>query len=259
MKLPTYLRPGLLALQIVAVGTVLSLTPRGFAQTAAPPAAQQGPFTLLSPETLSLTLFGGGYISADFGATEEGFQLEQSITSSIGVVARATGYQLYIEDGFDNPLNPGTGHHSRFNFARLQAGIDLKPLEGTHLSILGGGDVADSDAATVEGDVSAWLLRHSQHPVNVAVSSIYGTQNQVVSNEVDVRAVAYSTESYTLLAGGGGAIYAGGFVHGVAGQGGVIFGVFLPHWQAGIDVQSGYGSAQEYGEIAIYKQFAWTE
>ena len=62
-----------------------------------------------------------------------------------------------------------------------------------------------------------------------------------------------------MLAGGGGAIYAAGFVHGVAGQGGPIFGLFFAQWLAGFDIQAGYGSAQEYGEITLYKQFRFTE
>ena len=156
-------------------------------------------------------------------------------------------------------MNPGRGHHSRFNFGRLQGGLDFHIGETSYLSILGGGDVADSYAGSVEGDFSTWLQPRRRHSVNLAVSSIYTTENGVVANEIELRAIAYSTESYSVMAGGGGAIYAAGFVHGVAGQGGPILGFFLSKWRAGIDMQAGYGSAQEYGEIAIYKQFRWTE
>ena len=108
---------------IFTVAAALLFTNAVLAQTAAPPpSAASGPFTLLRPGDLSLTLFGGGYISSDYGVTEEGLQVEQSITPVIGLVGRATGYQLYIKDNFDNPLNPGRGHHSRFNFGRLQGG-----------------------------------------------------------------------------------------------------------------------------------------
>jgi hypothetical protein len=236
-------------------------TNRGLAQTTMAPAisSSAGPFTLLRPGELSLTVLGGGYMSADYGVTEQGVQLEQSITQAIGLVGRATGYQLYIEDNYDNPLNPGTGHHSRLNFGRLQGGLDFHIGEASYFSVLGGGDVADSNSASVEEDFSTWLLPRRQHPVNLAISSIYMTENGVVANEVDLRAIAYSTESYALIAGGGGAIYAAGFVHGVSGQGGPIFGLFLSKWRAGIDIQAGYGSAQEYGEITLYKQFRWTE
>ena len=245
---------------IFIIAAALLFTNAVLAQTAAPPpASASGPFTLLRPGDLSLTLFCGGYISSDYGVTEEGLQVEQSITPVIGLVGRATGYQLYIKDNFDNPLNPGRGHHPRFNFGRLQGGVDFHIGETSYLSILGGGDVADSNSASVEGDVSTWLLPHRQHPVNLAVSSIYTTENGVVANEIDLRAIAYSTESYALMLGGGGAIYAAGFVHGVSGQGGPIFSFFLSKWRAGIDMQAGYGSAQEYGEITIYKQFRWTE
>jgi hypothetical protein len=259
MKVTSCLRSTLIALGLVAFAAG-SPTPL-FAQANAMPAATapDNPFTLLSPGTLTLTIFGGGDISADYGSSDQGIQIQQSITRHINFVARVTGYQLYINDHFDNPLNPGTGHHSRLNFGRLQAGLDFHLSDSTYISILGGRDVADSSSESVEGDFSTWLLRSWRHPVNLATSSIFTTENQVVSNEVDLRAILYSSDSYTVLAGGGGAIYAGGFVHGVAGQGGPIVGVFFPKWRAGFDLQTGYGSAKEYGELAIYKQFKWTE
>ena len=261
MSLPNHPHFEFAASGVFSLAAALLFATAAFAQTTVAPAlsASPGPFTLLSPGELSLTVFGGGYISSDYGVTEQGLQAEQSITRVIGLVGRATGYQLYIEDNFDNPLNPGTGHHSRYNFARLQGGLDFHIGETSYFSILGGGDVADSNAASVEGDFSTWLLPHRQHAVNLAASSIYTTENGVVANEIDLRAIAYSTESYTVMAGGGGAIYAAGFVHGVAGQGGPMFGLFLSKWLAGFDMQAGYGSAHEYGEITIYKQFKWTE
>src|ERR1700691_5899249 len=120
MKPANCLRSTVVALHLVFFGTLLSTPVR--AQTAAMPVAtgQSGPFTLLNPGSLTLTIFGGGDISADYGSTDQGVQLEQSITRSINFVARVTGYQLYIKDDFDNPLDPGTGHQSRYNFGRLQ-------------------------------------------------------------------------------------------------------------------------------------------
>jgi hypothetical protein len=258
MRLINHLRSRLVASRFLTAAAVLLVASAALAQTTAAPPSP-GSFSLLHPGNLSLTLLAGGYISSDYGVTEQGLQAEQSITPVIGLIGRATGYQLYIEDNFDNPLNPGTGHKARYNFARLQGGLDFHIGETSYLSILGGGDVADSTAGSVEGDFSTWLLAHTQHAVNLAVSSIYTSENNVVANEIDLRAIAYSTESYVLMAGGGGAIYAGGFVHGATGQGGPIFGIFLPEWRAGLDIQAGYGSASEFGEITIYKQFKWTE
>jgi hypothetical protein len=248
-------------LAFVAVVAILlrSVLPSQAADAPLVPPPKVGPFTLLSPEHIDLSVFGGGYVSADYAMTEQGVQISQSITRNIGIVGRATGYQLYIHDSFDNPLNPGTGHQARLNFGRLQAGLDFHLSETTYASILGGGDVGDSNAATVEGDFATWFFSNSTHPLNLAASSIYNTQNKVLSSEVDSRVVAYATASCTVLVGGGGAIYAAGFVHGVLGQGGPIVGVYWPAWNLGFEVQSGYGSAKEYGQITLYKQFGWTE
>jgi hypothetical protein len=250
----------ILVLPLVVVAILLPLIPMSqAADVSLVPPPRPGPFTLLSPEHVDLSVYGGGYASADYAMTEQGLQISQSITNSIGIVGRATGYQLYIHDDFTNPLNPGTSHQSRLNFGRLQAGLDFHLSETTYVAILGGGDVGDSNAATVEGDFATWLLPQSAHPLNFAASSIYNTENKVLSSEVDARAVAYATPSYTVLIGGGGAIYAAGFVHGVLGQGGPTVGVYWPRWNLGFEVQSGYGSAKEYGEITLYKQFGWTE
>src|SRR5438874_4717647 len=72
-----------------------------------------GFFTLQKPATLNLMGFGGGFVSDKYGTLQEGAQLDQSITPYIGAVARVTGYQLWEGEGFDNPLNPGTGHQAR--------------------------------------------------------------------------------------------------------------------------------------------------
>jgi hypothetical protein len=216
-------------------------------------------FQLATPGQFALTLFGGGYVSDQYGTTQEGFQFEQSVTASVGLVGRAMGYQLYVGNPFDNPLAPGSGHRSRLNFGRFQGGLDIKPLDGTNLFILGGGDAGDSHAGVVESDLSSWVLMRSSHPVNLAMSGVWGSENQVWITETDFRTILYSSEQYLLLVGAGGAIYAGGFVHGVEGQGGPNLGIYFPGWRIGLDAQAGYGSARQYGELSIFKQFAWTE
>ncbi len=113
-----------MAAAFLTAATALIFVNTVFAQTTAAPAvsASQGPFTLLSPGELSLTVLGGGYISSDYGVTEQGVQVVQSITREIGLIGRATGYQLYIGDNFGNPLNPGRPHHSRSTSAGFKEG-----------------------------------------------------------------------------------------------------------------------------------------
>jgi hypothetical protein len=174
------------------------------------------------------------------------------------VVGRITGYQLYIGHGFADPLEPSNAERSaaRLNFVRLQGGIDLSPYPLTRIYVFGGKDVGDSDAATVEGDVSSWVNSYSKHPLNIAASSNYDYQNKVINNEVDLRLVALSAEQYMLFAGGGGAIYNGGFIKGLQGQGGIDLGAYLQRYQTGIDLQGGYGSAGWYGEVNLYATFS---
>ena len=216
-------------------------------------------FGLATPGRASLTLFGGGFVSDQYGATQEGFQFEQSVTRYIGAVGRITGYQLFEGEGFDNPLNPGTGHQARLNFARFQGGIDFLVAPTVHLYLLGGGDAGDSTHANIEGDVSSWLFVHSPFPINLLISAVHSWQNDITSASIDLRTVLISSENYMLMAGGGGDIYGGGFVSGVAGQGGPDLGLYYRPFQAGIDVQAGYGTAHQYGQIVLYKQFSWTE
>src|SRR5215471_12812609 len=76
-------------------------------------------FDVVTPGRFSLTLFGGGFGSDQYGTTQEGVQFEQSLTRYVGIVGRATGYQLFMGHGFANPLlpNPGTNSGSaRYNF-----------------------------------------------------------------------------------------------------------------------------------------------
>jgi hypothetical protein len=213
-----------------------------------------GFFTLRKPGTLGVIGFGGGYISDKYGTLQEGFQFEQSITPYIGAVGRITGYQLWEGEGFDNPLNPGTGHSARLNFVRFQGGVDLNLYPGTHLFLLGGRDAADSHASTIEGDFSTWLFLHSMHPINFSFSSNHNYQNSVTSTSMDLQAILLSTEKWILLAGGGGAFYAGGFVPDLEGQGGPDLGVFYRPWNIGVSAQAGYGAAHQYGQLSVYKQ-----
>jgi|SRR5579875_434899 len=211
------------------------------------------------PPGLGLTLFGGGFVSDQYATLQEGFQLEQTVTHHLGVVARATGYQLFMGQGFANPLAPSATPSSRYNFGRFQGGLDIGVLPNTHLYLLGGGDAGDSSAPNIEGDISNWLFVHSHNPLNILISAVHDWQNGVTSSSIDLRAVVLSTEDYLLMAGGGGAIYGGGFVSDVAGQGGPDLGVYYRPWEAGIDAQAGYGSAHQYGQIVLYKQFGWIE
>ena len=68
---------------------------------------------------LQATAFGGGFVSDKYGVLQEGVQVEQSVTPYIGVFGRATGYQLWIGNGFESPLAPGSGSFPRLNFRAL--------------------------------------------------------------------------------------------------------------------------------------------
>jgi hypothetical protein len=216
-------------------------------------------FQLAHPSEFSLTGFTGGFRSDKYATIDEGFQFEQRVTNYVGIVGRATGYQLFIGEGFDNPLDPGTGHRARFNFARLQAGIDISLYPLTNFFFLGGSDIGDSSAGIIEGDFSTWLWVYSKHPFNGAFSASYDSQNGVTNSQIDLRVVALSGESYLLLLGGSGSIYGGGFVSGLQGQGGPGFGGYSTPWQLGIDLQSGYGTAGVFGQINLYKSFSWRD
>jgi hypothetical protein len=208
---------------------------------------------------LSILGFGGGYASDKYQTTEQGFQLEQSITRYVGVFGRVSGYQLWIGGGFDSPLNPGTGHQARLNFGRAQGGFDLNLWPGTHFFISGGKDFGDSHATVVEGDMSSWFLLHSFHPINFSFSAIHNYQNGITSTEVDFQSILLSKEKFLLMAGGGGAFYMGGFVHGTDGQGGPDLSFFYRPWEVGFSAQAGYGSAHQYGQLTMYKELDITE
>jgi hypothetical protein len=208
---------------------------------------------------LSTLGFVGGYGSDKYGTIQEGFQLEQSITQYIGVFGRTTGYELWIGQGFDSPVNPGSGHDARINFGRAQGGFDLALWPGTHFFISAGRDFGDSHAVIVEGDMSSWWMLHSFHPINFSFSSVHDYQNGVTSTEVDFQAILKSTEKYLIMAGGGGAFYEGGFIHGTDGQGGPDLSFYYRPWTLGFSAQAGYGSAHQYGQITMYKELDFME
>jgi hypothetical protein len=219
-------------------------------------------FHLAKPEALDAIAFGGGFGSEKYGVIQEGLQLDQSITSYVGVVGRVTGYQLWTGDNIDNPLAPrASGKHlrSRLNFVRLLGGPEFVLYPGTTLFVLGGGDQGDSTAAVIEGDASSWLFTQTRHPINFAFSVNHDFETNITSSEIDLRAILSSTEAYLLTAGAGGAIYAGGGNTGVAGQGGPDLGIYMRKYAVGLALQGGYGNAGGFGQLSIIKQWQFTE
>ncbi len=215
---------------------------------------------LQQPGQFSVLGFAGGFVSDKYGTVQEGFQLEQSVTRYVGVFGRLTGFQLWEGEGFDNPLNPGTGHQARLNFGRAQGGIDINPFTGTHLFLSGGKDFGDSHAEVIEGDLSTWFLLHSRNPVNLSFDTIYNYQNHITSSAIDIQAIVLSREKYMVTAGAGGAWYHGGFLTGGDdGQGGPDLGFYYRPWQVGFSAQAGYGSAHQYGQITMYKSLNFAE
>ena len=209
--------------------------------------------TTIAQPHLDATFFGGGLASEDYFLTDEGIQLEQSITEGIGIVGRATGYQLWVEKNATSPLAPSNHTVNRLNFGRFEGGLDLSPFQGFNFVLLGGHDIGDSDAWIIEADISAWFLLQSQHPINIFVAPIHDFQNDVTSSEIDFRVVAMQTPDWILLLGAGGQVFGGGFIRGLAGEGGPIVGVYNRVYELGADLQFGYGSPGFYGELNLYK------
>ena len=202
---------------------------------------------------LDVTFFGGGLASEDYYLTDEGIQLEQSITEGIGIVGRATGYQLWIEKNATSPLAPSNKVANRLNFGRFEGGFDLSPATGFNFVLLGGHDVGDSDAWVIESDISMWFFLADPHPVNIYIAPVHDFQNDVTSSEIDFRVVATQTPDWILLLGAGGQVFGGGFVDGIEGEGGPIVGIYNRLYQLGADLQFGYGSPGFYGELNLYK------
>lgn len=218
-----------------------------------------GFFQLQKPSILDAVLYGGGFGSPKYGAIQEGFQLDQSVTPYFNLVGRVTGYQLWVGDHFENPLVPGEGHSHQLDFGRLQAGAEFALYPGTRFFLLGGDNVGASHAAVIEGDLSSWLFTHTRHPINFSFSASHDYQNHVTNAEIDTLVVAVSTANYLFTAGAGGAIYQGGQIEQVGGQGGVDLGVYFRRWSFGVEVQSGYGNADGYSQLSFIKQLDFAE
>ena len=223
----------------------------------APARADSRFFHPMDPGQLSLALFVSGYGSDKYGTTHEGFELEQSVTNQLGLVARASAYQLYQGTGFDSPLLPAARSSTR-NFGRFQGGIDITLSPGVSLTVLGGEDVGDSHAPVVEGDVSSWIMPHSLHPINFSFSGSHYYENEVTSGRIHLRAILLSTAEVML----GRCRWSdmGRRLGGNAkGQGGPDLGIFVRRWHTSIDLQVGYGSSHTYGLVNFSRQFHWDE
>jgi hypothetical protein len=237
----------------------------GVAGFASPASAQladlyPGFWQLERPGYLDATFFGGGFVSEDYGATDEGIQVEQSITQYIGVFGRATAYQLFLNHGQTSPLNPSSKTTSGLNFGRFQGGLDFTIYPGTSLFVSGGGSAGDAGGSLIEGDFSSWLWPHSRHPLNFSFSSLHTFQNGVTSSAIDFQWALKSTENWLLMGGAGGAIFGGGIIpSGLDGQGGPDLGAYYRPWRAGFSLQAGYGASGNYGQFTIYKQLDWTD
>jgi hypothetical protein len=243
-------------------------------------------WSLETPGNLQATLFGGGYVSEHYGTTQEGFQLEQSITPYIGLFGRATAYQLFVKGNQLSPFNPTSGHQPQYYFGRFQGGLDFSLYPGTDFFLSGGHDAGDSHSSLIEGDFSSWVFPHSRHPLNISFSSIHTFENGVTSSEIDFQWILKSTANWIFLGGAGGAIYAGGSsptsgallcknlgrfnqkcVIGppgsqsrpINGEGGPDLGLYYRPWRIGLSAQFGYGAANNYGQLSLYKQLGWTE
>lgn len=243
-------------------------------------------WTLEAPGNLQATVFGGGFASDHYGTTQEGFQLEQSITPYIGLFGRATAYQLFVKRNQLNPFVPTKPHQPQYFFGRFQGGLDFALYPGTDFYLSGGKEAGDSDASLIEGDFSSWVMPHSRHPLNISFSSIHTFENGVTSSEIDFQWILKSTANWIFMGGAGGAIYAGGSspapgallcknlgrfnqkcvigppgsqARPIDGQGGPDLGLFYRPWRIGINAQFGYGVAKNYGQLSIYKQLGWTE
>jgi hypothetical protein len=220
-----------------------------FADLFAPPA----------PGHFDATIFGAGYGSEKYGATHAGVELEQSLTRGIGVVARLSGYQLYDGSGFDNPIKPAPGQKRPFYFGRFAGGIDLAPWTSTHLVVLGGRDVGDSNSSSIAAEFSTWSFVHSRHPANLSLGFNHYYENEVFNGLIDIKLVCFSTRTMMLLAGAGSAIWGGGTALGPKVQVGPDIGLYLRRFKTRLDLQTGYGSDHVYGLLSFSRQFAWEE
>jgi hypothetical protein len=206
---------------------------------------------------LSLTLFGSGFGADTYATTQAGFQLEQSITHYVAAVGRVTAYPVYQGEGYNSPfVTEAVGTRT---IERFQGGIDITPVQGVSLVVLGGHDVSNADAPVIEGDFSCWLFLHSRHPIDLSFTSTHFYENGITSNLIDLCTIVYSTGKWLFLAGGGGAIWGGGTEGKPNDQGGPDLGICFREWDIRIDLQSGYGSSHMYGLVAVSKTLGCDE
>jgi hypothetical protein len=214
--------------------------------------------TLTWPPHLTMTAFGAGYGSPPYGTTHQGLEFEQTLVRRLGILARLSSYQIYHGVAFDTPFPARPGQP--FFYGRFEGGIDLNPFYGFHLTVLGGHDVGASDSAVIEESVSAWTDVHSAHPINLSVTSSHYFENQLTNGLVDARIIIMSTDKIMLLGGAGTIIWGGPTVKGSAKfQAGPDLGLFIRDWNLRLDLQSGYGSDQEYGMLSFSRSFDWEE
>lgn len=212
-----------------------------------------------NPEHFGLTMFSAGFGSDNkYGATHEGFQFEQSVTPYVGLVGRVAAYQVWQGAGFDTPW-PDEGKNGPRNFGVFEGGVDLAPLQGTSLIVMGGHDLGDADGPRIEGYFSSWLVLHSRHPTNFSFSGSHYYQNGLTAGTFDLRTVLRSTRELTWMAGVGGAVWDEGPEPHFMQEEGLDLGAFVRRWGASIDVQVGYGSLHLYGELGISRRFGWDE
>lgn len=214
--------------------------------------------TLAEPMHLTTTAFGAAYGSPAYGTTHEGLELEQSVTRRLGILARLTGYQLYHGVAYDTPFASRPG--APFFYGRFEGGVDLNPMYGLRLTLLGGHDVGASHSAVIEESASVWTDVHSAHPINLSLTSSHYFENQLTNGLIDARLIALSTDKLMLLAGAGAIIWGGHTVKGSAKvQAGPDLGLYIRDWKLRLDLQAGYGSDQEYGMLAFSRSFDWEE
>lgn len=214
--------------------------------------------TIAQPGHLTATPFGAAYASPSYYETHDGLELEQTLTRRISIVSRLTGYQQYHGAAFDTPIPPPA--RAPFFFGRFEGGIDLNPMYGAHLIVLGGHDVGDSHSAVIEESASAWINVHSAHPISFSVNSSHYFENDLTNGLIDLRMIALSTDKLMLTAGAGAIIWGGRTVKNSAKvQAGPDVGVFIRAWKLRFDLQAGYGSDQEYGTLTFSRSFDWQE
>jgi hypothetical protein len=236
---------------ILALALVLGLANRAAADVFANMLSAE------QPGHLSLTLFGAGYGSEFYGTTHGGFELEQSIARGLGLVARFSAYQLYKGTGYDSPISPAT--NGPFFYGRFEGGFDLTPIDGTHLTFVGGNDIGDSHSQVIEGSFSSWMNIHNAHPINLWINSSHYFENNLTNALIDLRVIALSTAKLMVLAGAGATIWGKAGKAGPQVQGGPDVGFYFRAWKLRMDIQGGYGSDNEYGLVAFSRSFEWEE